>query len=335
MTAVAPLVSVLMPSYNCESFVRDSIQGILNQKFTDFEFIIINDGSTDDTGKEIQAFNDSRIRYYENETNLGLIKSLNHGLLLTRGKYILRTDADDIALENMMENLVFFMENNPDYIICGANMKLLDGEKIFRYPNEDDELKVFTLGACPFSHSTVMFRREVVIKYGLRYNEAIKDGEDHGLWSEMLPYGKFKNLDEVTLLYRESPTQVTSSVNYKVNYVLARKYIFEKQARQYFDLGPSDCERYSRFITGDYPVIRDELVLTGRLLLSILKVNSNRRLFNQKRLNRFFFIKWHSTCARAICQPLLLFLIYARFALLSSNIPRPQILLNAIMAKAK
>ena len=110
-----PLVSILMPVYNSEKYLREAIKSILNQTFTNFELIIINDGSTDNSLKIIKSFKDNRIKIIKNKGNLGLIKTLNKGIDLAQGKYIARMDADDIAMPKRLEKQIAFFNENPDY----------------------------------------------------------------------------------------------------------------------------------------------------------------------------------------------------------------------------
>ena len=113
-------VTVLMPVYNAEQYLREAIGSILHQTFTDFEFIIINDGSTDRSEEIIKSYTDTRIRYYKNESNLKLIATLNKGFDLAGGKYIARMDADDISLPNRLQLQFELMEKNPEVGLCGT-----------------------------------------------------------------------------------------------------------------------------------------------------------------------------------------------------------------------
>ena len=113
-------VTVLMPVYNGEMYLREAIDSILHQTFTDFEFLIINDGSTDNSETIILSYDDSRIRYEKNDSNLKLIATLNKGIELAKGKYIVRMDADDISIPDRIEKQVAFLEKNPDVGICGS-----------------------------------------------------------------------------------------------------------------------------------------------------------------------------------------------------------------------
>ena len=126
-----PKVTVLMPVYNCEKYLRESIESILNQTFKDFEFLIINDGSSDKSAEIVESYNDNRINFVQNEKNIGLAASLNRGLDIAKGEYIARMDADDISLPERLEKQVRFMETNPQIGICGQLDKNLWRHKLY------------------------------------------------------------------------------------------------------------------------------------------------------------------------------------------------------------
>ena len=312
-----PLVSILMPAYNCEKYVGFAIDAVLHQSFRDFEFIIINDGSTDNTKKIIENYRDERIKFYENEINSGIVNTLNKGLALAKGKYILRTDADDIAMEYMASDLVKFMEMHDDYVACGGNMKLIGSEKIFSYPSNDNDLKIYTLSGCPFSHSTVIFRKSVLDKNNLRYNDFFKDAEDYGLWSELLVYGKFHNLNKVTLQYRESDSQVTSTLGYEERRKNSLSKIYSLHASKYFNFQDKDAVLYSNLILGNKALSINELERQGELIINILK--KNYKILEKSKARNFFFIKWHSLCFESYDLGKSVFIIYFKYILLSKN----------------
>ena len=129
-----PKISVLMSAFNAEKYIGETIDSVLGQSFIDFEFIIINDGSTDQTEVIIKKYNDERIRYFYQE-NSGLSKALNFGLKISEGDYIARIDADDLCYRNRLEIQLEFMENNPDYVVCGSYTDVIDenGKFIYQY----------------------------------------------------------------------------------------------------------------------------------------------------------------------------------------------------------
>src|ERR1017187_7276972 len=116
----SPYITVLMPVYNAAPFLREAIDSILNQTFKNFELLIINDGSTDNCEEIILTYKDPRIRYIKNETNIKLISTLNKGIKLSKGKYIVRMDADDISFPDRIEKQVNYMETNPAIALCGT-----------------------------------------------------------------------------------------------------------------------------------------------------------------------------------------------------------------------
>jgi glycosyltransferase involved in cell wall biosynthesis len=207
----APLLSIILPVYNAEDYVQDSIQSVLNQTFIDFELIIINDGSTDQSESKILQFTDSRIRYIKNEVNLKLIATLNLGLELARGTYIARLDADDIALQDRFSIQVNFLERQPDYGLIGSFAYLFGSETgTLEYVQEDFAIRYALLTHNPFIHSTVMFRNSIIKNYNLSYDVKQMHVEDYDLWLKILNFTKGKVIPEYLIRYRVHTEQISS-----------------------------------------------------------------------------------------------------------------------------
>lgn len=203
-------VSVLMPAYNAVEHIREAIDSILEQTFTDFEFLIIDDGSTDNTIEVIKEYSDPRIKLIHNDKNQGLIYSLNYGLDIAQGKYIARMDADDIALNTRFEKQVDFFENNTDISILGTAFAFLGTPYEIHHPNYNQEIRIKLLDDGAFAHPTVMMRRDVIISNNIRYNADYKYIEDYRFWVEAaIKNIKMANLDEVLLKYRQHSQQVS------------------------------------------------------------------------------------------------------------------------------
>lgn len=210
MSIDLPLISVILPVYNAEEYIYESIQSILNQSYNTFEVIIINDGSTDSTEEIIKSFNDNRIRYYKNEKNLRLISSLNFGLQLVRGEYIARIDSDDIALPNRFEKQVEFLENNLDYGLIGCfAQEFGDSNNVIKYVVDDEDIRYAFLTHNPFIHSSVMFRSSIIKKYNLQYDKQWIHVEDYDFWIQLLNYTKGKNIPEILIKYRVHNSQIS------------------------------------------------------------------------------------------------------------------------------
>ncbi len=200
-----PKVTVLMPVYNGERFLKEAIESILTQTFTDFEFLIINDGSTDKSIDIIMSYNDPRIRLIHNEENLKLIASLNKGINLAKGKYIARMDCDDISMPSRLEKEVEFLDNNYEYGLVGTwfNVINADGQELYKvtHPTEDSMIKLFLTVNCPLAHGSIMGRTELFRKnlYGSEQYFAI---EDYELWTRLAAITKIYNIPEYLFKYR-------------------------------------------------------------------------------------------------------------------------------------
>ncbi|MDO3722574.1 glycosyltransferase [Marinobacter sp. chi1] len=208
-----PLISVVMSVYNGEEFLRDSIESILNQSFKDFEFIIVNDGSSDHSGEIIESYCDSRILYIKNENNKGLIDSLNKGIGFARGKYIARQDADDVSLENRLERQVDYLEKNADVCVLGCGLEMIDENGNFIsnwiHPTGINVVRWNLLFNNCVAHSSSVFRRDIVEKIGF-YSKEYKYAEDYDLWSRVSRFHHVENLSEPLQKYRIHPDAVSS-----------------------------------------------------------------------------------------------------------------------------
>jgi len=208
-------ISVILPCYNGGKYLSEAISSILAQTHRNIEFIIINDGSKDDSLAVINGYaqQDPRIRVISRE-NRGLVSSLNEGISLATGEFIARMDQDDISLPNRLESQLAYMENNSLDLVGAAVLRFhstSDKVKPKHYPVEHDELatSIITLGPS-FAHPTVLARRTVFdsFKYDPRYEYA----EDYALWLTITLSNKFKlgNMREILLHYRRHETQMTS-----------------------------------------------------------------------------------------------------------------------------
>ncbi len=200
----SPRVTVLLPVYNGELYLLEAIDSILTQTFHDFELLIIDDGSTDESVALIEGIHDSRIRLVCNGTNKGLVASLNRGIGLAHGEYIARMDADDISLYNRFERQVCFMDANMDVDVCGCWLEAFDGYKntIWAPPLSDEEIKSNLFFESVLYHPTVMIRKSALINGSYHYDFDYPHAEDYELWCRMMKLCRFANIGEVLLRYR-------------------------------------------------------------------------------------------------------------------------------------
>ena len=239
-----PKVSVLMGAYNCAEYVEEAINSVLNQTFSDFEFIIVNDGSKDNTAEIVNEYakKDSRIVFIENDRNHGLAYTLNHGLEYVKGEFIIRMDGDDISKPNRFERLLEAMEENPDYDVIGSGCDLFDktgvwGEVCMNYkPDKWDACCARTV-----SHATVIMRTEALRAVGGYDVETDKArAEDYDLWCRMVLNGyKLMSIPDKIYQVRWDRDNYYSRRPFKTKIETARlakywskKMGFEKRARK-------------------------------------------------------------------------------------------------------
>lgn len=215
MTKINPLISVVMPVFNGEDYLSESIESILTQTYTNFEFIIIDDGSTDSSLAIIESFKkkDNRILVFSRQ-NKGLIASLNQGCGLARGEYIARMDADDISLPTRFEKQYDLMENK-NLDICGCHFFIIDDkgslESLKLTPINQQTILISLACEVPFAHPSVMFRKSFLEKTGLKYGQSTYiTAEDFDLWVRMYYQGaRFGNVNDVLFKYRMLKTSLS------------------------------------------------------------------------------------------------------------------------------
>jgi glycosyltransferase involved in cell wall biosynthesis len=212
MTEKKPIITVLMPAYNAAGFIAQAVDSVLKQSFTDFELLVVDDGSVDDTATIVQSFKDERIRLLPLPHN-GIAATLNKGLEAAKGRYIARFDADDICYPQRLQVQYDFLSVYPDFIICGCAADYIteEGDFVFTYQPPGflyEDLLASYKNKCPFIHSGVMYVKDAIVQAG-GYNEHAHTFEDHLLWSQLLKTAKGCNLPEVLLRVRLNPQSVT------------------------------------------------------------------------------------------------------------------------------
>ena len=209
-----PVVSVVIAVYNGEAHLRETVASVLSQTLTDFECLIIDDGSTDATADILATLTDSRIVVMRNQQNEGLPYSLNRGLKQAHGTYIARLDVGDLAVLDRLEKQVFFLETHPEIGIVGSWCQLIDESgndvRIERFPVDDLDIRWTLLLRNPFLHPAVMLRRSVLEKHRLRYEPTFRASQDYELWTRVLEYTQGANLSDVLVAYRLSSESITA-----------------------------------------------------------------------------------------------------------------------------
>ncbi len=199
-----------MSVYNSDAYLREAMLSILNQTFTNFELIIFNDASTDQSKNIIESFNDTRIVLINNKSNLGLTKNLNRGISIAKGEFIARMDADDLSHLERFSKQLEFLKKNSNVSICGTQINVLGKmNQISNYPLNHNEIKIALLSTNPLAHPTVMWRKMDFYENGFKYDEEYTTSQDYELWSRVLYKLKAANINESLLQYRIHDKQVS------------------------------------------------------------------------------------------------------------------------------
>lgn len=208
-------LSVIMPVYNTKKeYLKAAIESVLSQTFTDFEFIIIDNGSEDETGLILQQYQDSRIKMFRLDENLGPAGARNFGLKKAVGEFVVFHDSDDISYQNRFEKQIDFFEKNKDIGCLGTSSKFMQNgiEKLrLNTFKSSDEIECYMIfNGCPFTQSSVMLRKDILDKNNLECNLNYVPAEDYKLWVDLIDKTKFHILDDILIIYNFYPENISS-----------------------------------------------------------------------------------------------------------------------------
>ncbi len=243
---VIPEITVLMPVYNAARYLKAAMESILNQTYTNFTFLIINDGSTDDSKNIILSFADPRIRYVENEQNIGLVATLNKGIDYTETVYLARMDADDLAIPERLQLQIEFLQSNLEIGVCGGLFEIFGDENRFvPLPLKNDTIKAELLFSNVICHPAVCLRTRILkendLKFGVpfKYDDSfghkVLELEDYALWQKLKSVTKFENLNKVLLRYRREGQNLSAQ---KLELIMNRKKKFYTYLLQELNIFP-------------------------------------------------------------------------------------------------
>lgn len=204
-----PRVTILMPVYNGEKYLRETMDSVLSQTFIDYVFLIINDGSTDSTRDIVLSYHDDRILLVDNEYNMGLVDTLNKGIGLVETEFMARIDADDLWDNSKLEKQIAVLDARPEVGLCGTSIHkfgIINGDMLF--PEDNDGLKVGFLFYCMMSHPSVVYRMSMLRDTGLLYKKEAFPAEDYKMWVDILDVSQIYNIPEPLVMYRQHENQI-------------------------------------------------------------------------------------------------------------------------------
>ncbi|MEC0238022.1 glycosyltransferase [Paenibacillus kribbensis] len=263
-----PRASVILPVYNNAAFVLEAIHSILIQTYLDFELILIDDGSTDGSAHLISQITDPRVIKIFHSTNRGLVATLNEGLNMATGDYIVRMDSDDISTPDRLAVQISFMDQNPSIDLCGAAYTTSIGGVIRYNPASHEEIRTWLLFHCCICHPAIIIRNSMIHRLGVQYDGNYPHAEDYELWNRLASQIQMANLPINLLYYRQHKGQV--SIQHRAIQDVTARRIRQRQFSQ-MGLELSDEE--------------------NQIMLDILQFNVNANDYNSY-VRALGFVNW-------------------------------------------
>jgi glycosyltransferase involved in cell wall biosynthesis len=286
-------VTVLMPVYNASAHLREAIDSILNQTFTNFEFLIINDGSTDSSEEIILSYNDPRIRYEKNEVNIRLIATLNKGLEIAKGKYIARMDADDISLPERLQVQFDFMEASPAVALCGSWCEVTGSSSgMVKLVTDHNDIMMKMLYQSHLVHPTVMLRKSAIDSFTTKFDPQFLHAEDYEFFVRIGEKFKLACIPQVLLKYRvhEGSISIQNRDLQVQNSFIIKGALFQKLGAT---LTQDEMELYRSIGQHEY-LNTDDYINKAQNILERLSAANNKtgffdNAFFQKHISQLWF----------------------------------------------
>jgi glycosyltransferase involved in cell wall biosynthesis len=288
-----PRVTVLMPVFNGEKYLSQAIDSILQQSYTDFEFVIINDGSTDQTQQILETYKDPRIRLFH-QNNLGLAKSLNMGIRLSRGEYIVRMDCDDISNKNRLSIQVDHMDANPNTVVCGSWIDFIDESNTHQTwccPTEYHNIRCHLLFSNCIPHPSVIMKKNILIDNNLFYNEHLNFAQDYELWVRISRRFVVENIPEILLKYRTHENMI-SVLRKSSQLQIAEKVIKDQLGNLGIDATVEEITFHIKIGKNDIEPTISNLRKVESWLVLLLKKNYYFKEYREKHLRYFISQKF-------------------------------------------
>lgn len=296
-----PSITVLMPLYNGERYIRQAIESILCQTWRDYELLIIDDGSRDAGPDIISTIQDERIVLLRNPSNMGVAATLNRGLEVARGRYIARMDADDISLPDRLERQVRFMDKHPDVGISGGWVRLFGGGELpytCRVPTDRHAVAAYMLFENALWHVTAIMRRDVLSRASLYYDPVFSRSEDYDLWTRAGQHFALANIDQISVRVRRHKESVTRS-NWEE--MTKQTEIIQERLLQKIGLKLTSSELafHHRVGRGYRLEIPEHVNQAEKWLLRLLSANQQTLVYDEISLKQVIGKVWFRVCANS------------------------------------
>ena len=319
-----------MSVYNGGDYLTDAIDSILQQTYKNFEFIIINDASTDYSLQTIQSYDDDRINIINNDKNIFLAASLNKGIRVAKGKYIVRMDADDISMPERLEKQVNYMEKNPNIGISGTCSEIIGyGSGFSNYSQENNKIKYNLLYECHLLHPTIIMRSDLIKEHQLYYDESYRKNQDYELFVRAISLTDYGNLPDYLIKYRQTEENVKrEAYNQNENILNIQKQLFIKLGLK---INENEISLYKSINLQLYNQSPDFVYQTYSLLKKMDESNKKTLLFEIKPFQHHLSKLFENVCRNSNESPLSTFIIYKKSKLITNYIRKTKILLILLL----
>ena len=279
-----------MPVYNAAPYLKEAIDSILVQTYKNFDFYIINDGSTDESEAIISTYKDKRIHYLKNDRNRGLVYTLNRGLDIIKNEFIARMDADDISLPRRFEKQLEYMDANIDVAASGTQIEYFGhSEAKPMFPLTHEELKAMLITTSGIVHPTSIFRSKFILENQIRFNEEFYLIEDYRFWLEISKKGKLGNLPQVLLKYRWEDQNVTAK-NWHIRE--ARYQLIYKEILSELGIEPNEENQKLHLELALNSSKLSDIRIIRQHLKKLLSQNQKRKIYSKNSLDKVLNNKW-------------------------------------------
>lgn len=315
-----PLVSIIMPVYNVERYVKEAIDSALGQTYQHLELIIMNDGSTDGTADICRSYTDPRVRFHENAANMGVLRTRNEALKLAKGDYVAWLDSDDISLPTRIEKQVTFLQTNPGHVMCGTLYQEIDGQgkplSKNHFPSTNKDLQSFLLLVNGFCNSSTMVHGDLMRQ--LRFADEYEVAEDYDLWMRLARHGKLANIPEFLTLYRVHGNNISITKKdrmFAIVKTLAGRILTDAGVKY----TPAELDIHSKLLSFDGAYFADprQFKALEDWVVSIYNQLITKKIYNNSLLFALLAERWQVIC---IQNKRVARLLFNRIAV--KNIPR-------------
>jgi glycosyltransferase involved in cell wall biosynthesis len=299
MTLALPAVTVLMPLYNGEQYVREAIESILGQTFGEFELLVLDDGSTDSGPRLVKGYRDPRIRLHSNDANLGIAATLNRGISLATGRYIARMDCDDVSLPDRLRRQFDFLEGNPTVGVCGSRVRRIGAKRgLWKVKAGDAAIKSRLLFENAMAHPSVMIRKSLLDEKSLRYDPSLRCAQDYAFWVEIARHSRLANLEQVLVLYRVHASQISESK--KAEQRTAADRVRACQLRSLgMDPSPEEVALHGNIASYGLAGERQFAVEAAAWLSRLRGLNAKSGIYGEPEFSEELSERWYKLCKKS------------------------------------